>query len=534
MNKIKSTAFHPLLWALFPPLALLGNNISQVPPGDAVRTILASVVLCSLTWVILRLVMRSWGKAAVVTTAFMVLFFSYGHIYHLVEDISLSGMNIGRHRFLAPVFIAILGLVFIWALRRKDISGLTSALNILGLLMLVLPVYQITSYEVKTSRALAGTPQENLVSQTASLKVPSGEQPPDIYYIILDSYTRADALSTHLSYDNQPFLSALEDRGFYVAGCSQSNYSYTALSLASSLNFSYVQELSPDFTPSNRDETDIYPFLFNNAVVYTLRQLGYKFVAFESGYSPTEITNADSYYSQESDLLGILLEDGINPFEAMQLNSSAGMFVYEISPHLPLRVQQFLSMDTAYVVHRNRILYTLNRLERLGSVAGPKFVFVHILAPHNPFVFGANGEYIKRQTPFTLNDDRDVVMLQDYTAGYDAQVTYLNQRVLAVVDALIRDSARAPVIILQGDHGVPRLPGWNDTILNAYYLPGAGSSLLYPSISPVNTFRVLFDTYFAGQLPLLPDQSCSTNATSNPFGCTLTPDPATQCQVVPH
>jgi hypothetical protein len=529
---LRNFPFHPLLWAVFPPLALLGNNISQVPPGDAVRSLLVSFILSLVLWVIYRPVMGSWRKSAIVASATLVLFFSYGHIYQLIEDKFILGFNIGRHRFLIPLFVLMLVFIIVWTIRRKDLPGITAALNIIGLLVLILPAYQIISYEIKTSPLLAGTPQENLLAQVTDLQNPSGNQAPDIYYIILDTYTRADTLSTYFTYDNSSFLTSLESHGFYIADCSQSNYSYTALSLASSLNFNYLNTLNPNLTSTVTDETDIYPYLFNNSVVYTLRQLGYQFVAFESGYSPTEFTNADTYYSQESDLLGIFWEDGINPFEAMQLNTSAGMFIYELSPHFPARVQQFLSLDTAYVVHRNRILYTLNRLERIASLPGPKFVFVHILAPHNPFVFGPNGEYIERKTPFTLNDDRDVVTLEDYIAGYDDQVTYLNQRVLSIIEQLITGSAVPPVIILQGDHGVPRLPGWNDTILNAYFLPGGGENLLYQGISPVNSFRVVFDQYFGGQLPLLPDQSCTTDAKTNPFGCTPEIDPNPQCVAV--
>jgi len=529
MKFLKSIPLHPLLWALFPPLALLGNNISQVSPGDAVRTLLASLLLALILWGMLRLVLRDWRRAALVVTAFLVLFFSYGHIYHLLEDRLVLGVNLGRHRFLLILFALLMLAVIIWVVRARDVLRVTTALNLIGVLAIIFPLYQVISYQVRTAIPPGAAPQASLLAEIAGLKVPQGNSPPDIYYIILDSYTRADTLSNHFSYDNSSFLEALKKDGFYIAACSQSNYSYTTLSLVSSLNFNYLNDINAGLQAGGKDETAAYPYLFNNAVTYTLRQMGYRFVSFESGFSPTELRNADIYYSQESDWLGILLEDGINPFEAMQLNTSAGMFLYELSPHLPARIQKFLSLDTAYVVHRNRILYTLNRLERIASVPGPKFVFVHILAPHNPFVFGPNGEYIERKTPFTLNDDRDVVLFQDYANGYRDQVTYLNQRMLAIVDDLIKGSSQPPIIILQGDHGVPRLPGWNDTILNAYYLPGGGEAALYPGISPVNTFRVIFDQYFAGQLSLLPDASCTTNATKDPLGCQPVIDPNPSC-----
>jgi hypothetical protein len=44
-------------------------------------------------------------------------------------------------------------------------------------------------------------------------------------------------------------------------------------------------------------------------------------------------------------------------------------------------------------------------------------------------------------------------------------------------------------------------------ILNAYYLPGTGQAGLYPSITPVNSFRVVFNAYFGTDLPILPDRS---------------------------
>ena len=45
-------------------------------------------------------------------------------------------------------------------------------------------------------------------------------------------------------------------------------------------------------------------------------------------------------------------------------------------------------------------------------------------------------------------------------------------------------------------------------ILSAYHLPGVDPEAagLYPSITPVNSFRVVFNTYFDAGLPLLPDE----------------------------
>jgi hypothetical protein len=49
--------------------------------------------------------------------------------------------------------------------------------------------------------------------------------------------------------------------------------------------------------------------------------------------------------------------------------------------------------------------------------------------------------------------------------------------------------------------------------LNAYYLPGVEKSSVPMDISPVNSFRFIFNTYFKSNLELLPNrQYFSTSA----------------------
>jgi len=87
--------------------------------------------------------------------------------------------------------------------------------------------------------------------------------------------------------------------------------------------------------------------------------------------------------------------------------------------------------------------------------------------------------------------------------GYTNEVQFINKRMLAIVESIIQNSSSPPIIILQGDTG-----GLADTItniLNAYYLRGEPNEMLYSSVSPVNSFRIIFDTYFGASYELLPD-----------------------------
>jgi hypothetical protein len=188
----------------------------------------------------------------------------------------------------------------------------------------------------------------------------------------------------------------------------------------------------------------------------------------------------------------------MSEFEVLLVESSAGLVLTDSASVLP----KFLVPDVTYPKHnhRERVLSTLDKLSQLPtSIDSPKFVFAHIVAPHIPFVFGPQGEMVI--WPEKMDS-------ATYETAYQSELTYLNQRIITFVQDIINNSATPPVIILQADHG--RALSSHQVrmqILNAYYLPGAQPELLYPDITPVNTFRIIFNQYFGGQYELLVDKS---------------------------
>jgi hypothetical protein len=107
--------------------------------------------------------------------------------------------------------------------------------------------------------------------------------------------------------------------------------------------------------------------------------------------------------------------------------------------------------------------------------------------------------------------------VRDYIVRYREQLAFLNKKILEAVDAILSRSPEPPIIILQGDHGSraytdldrPEASYFKENlaILNAYHLPGDGRALVYPGLSPVNTFRLVFKHYFGAELDLLEDRS---------------------------
>ena len=103
---------------------------------------------------------------------------------------------------------------------------------------------------------------------------------------------------------------------------------------------------------------------------------------------------------------------------------------------------------------------------------------------------------------------------------YIEQLKFTTVRIEAVIDKIIRSDSSA-IIILQSDHGewnvdtLPQLHDYtNDTsfisqrmpILNAYRVPIAIREVLYDSISPVNSFRIVLDKLGYKKEPVIPDK----------------------------
>jgi hypothetical protein len=168
---------------------------------------------------------------------------------------------------------------------------------------------------------------------------------------------------------------------------------------------------------------------------------------------------------------------------------------------------------------RDRIRHNLDALGRIASAhdRGPALVFAHVPAPHQPVVFGSDGapvivpisEHFFADSPQERGEPMD-----EFASRYGAQLPYLNGLVLDAIDAIVASSSKPPIIVLFADHGSASAVDWNETdpseadparllertgILFAALTPSRAN--VFPDdISPVDLFRLLFDTYLDTEL----------------------------------
>ncbi len=507
----KEYPLHTLLFSIYPVISLYMVNRVFIEPNSIVRSLIVSAGFAVLFTVIVSLIVKDWSRAGLIASYVLFLFFTYGHVYNLLIQ---RGFPI-RSRLLGWIWLLLFVFVSFFILRIKRGSGVTFFLNIASMILLILPLWTIGFYRINTSTVSLTKEREKLADIRGQEKAESGKSiisqpPPDIYYILLDGYERADYLQSNYGFDNTSFIAALEKKGFYIGDQSRSNYMNTTFSMNTSLNLEYFHKFPRVLIQDARYN------LQTNHVTEFLHDLGYQIVVFDSGTGDSNNQPADTFLtSQES--TGIE-RPSINAFESLLIRTTLLSIVinYEQERQVPDHQQSILmqSVNRELDVRRSRIQFTFDHLSDFAADDSPQFIFAHIYSPHIPFLFTQNG--------YALSYDNNVTLYwyeispEEYVPLYGYQIEFLNKRLITAIDQILQKSSIPPIIILQSDHGDDHYLDWKSpdalgvavrtAILYAVYYPDQNYKDFYPTITPVNTFRLVFNHWFNTSYPLLPDQ----------------------------
>ena len=478
---------HPFLVGSAFVLNLWAENLlDAVRLTDVLHVWAAVLVAVAGVGGLILVAVRNSQLAGILTTGLVVWTLAFGPLRGPLQ--AAVGEELVLVAWLAAG--AALGAVAVGA--RRWLSGLTRYLNVVSFFVVLVNLSAVVPYQIAS--AAEGTYQPEGLDSLGGLAAATVGHGRDIYYIILDRYPSQRTLAgTAYDYDNSAFVSGLEQRGFYVAPFSHANYTFTALSLASSLNMNYLDaKAMAGRAPASNAWKPVYDMLAGSlAAPQFLERLGYTYVQVAGGFEPTAAgAEVDVRYRHPS----------FSEFATALYRST---FFAQALKQLDM-----VGPDTA---HQDNALFQFDQLMNLDQVAGPKFVFAHILLPHPPYAFDRDGPLPSSE----VTDGRDAP-----PEAFLGQLEYTNGRVLQVVDQLIAGSDRSdPVVIIQADEGPytrREVSDWHRAspeeyqvkfgILNAYYMPGIRDGGLYPNITPVNTFRLLFNSYFGAGFPLLDDR----------------------------
>ena len=271
---------HPMVVSLYPILAIVAANLDQVRLLEVLRPLLLSMILGGGIWLVSRMLIGEPLRAGILSSIGIALLFSYGHVYNLIEDFNLLGVNIGRHRYLIMLWLTLVVIaVWLTARYRESLPSVNSWLNIVAMISIAIPLVQVLlDFSYFLHPAEPAVLSEDGVVDLAGLQDLDSqlvtEDLPDIYYIIPDMYTSEWILNSRFDFDNSEFTTWLEENGFYVADCSQSNYRRTVWSLSSTLNLDYLEEVDDGIVETSKDPYAFTPYVKNNTVKIITIQTG--------------------------------------------------------------------------------------------------------------------------------------------------------------------------------------------------------------------------------------------------------------------
>jgi hypothetical protein len=473
---------HPILFAAYAVLFLYSANLDQVLPVDAAAPLARAIVAAAALTAVLALVFRDVRKGAIVATAIVVAYSGFGHVAGF-----LAGLGLGDAAQVGAWGLVVVATVIFVARANSKVPQVTAGLNVVAVILVLIVAATILPYEI--SRARRG-PASHAPPVLARTDAAPGR---DIYFLVFDRYGSADAIERRFNITDNDLYGWLRQSGFQVPANSHANYRATDFSLAATLNMQFLDNLTREVGRNSDDRTAAQEMLRGHEVGRFLKSQGYRYYQIASWYGPSRsIAIAD-----ENLVYGVATE-----FESV-LNDTT------ILPAID-RLRGVVSAEPTFRDrHREGVLFGFRQLRRVATAPGPKFVFAHILLPHDPYVFKADGSPLSEEEAKAAPEPQ----------LYADHLAYANSQIKEVVGYLLAGPEETrPIVIIEGDEG-PLMCQRIDCVMStpeylrirlgnlvAMYLPGVDDKLP-DTFTPVNTFRVVFREYFGADLELLPDRS---------------------------
>jgi sulfatase-like protein len=465
----------PVYLMLLPAFVVVHFEMIITPPINYNLVLDKIIILFCVPFLFLLLFylfFRSWNKAALMSFVSLLFFYFTGDVKNWLSQ--NFPRSIGQsYTLLLPVCFLILLVVFI--ILKKTKSTLQSHVFIINLAMLLFIAADLIQIFLK------GHKGEYTIASESEKNLPTCDtcSPPDIFYIIFDAYTSSEYLNSRFRYSNCDVEEDLKSKGFRIIPRSRSNYNFTAYSIGSVLNMNYIENVDTSSKNFDRAYMQALNLVYKNRICSLLLKKNYVLFnhsifdieAFPSTLQGFDPWNLKDFFDQYNLLLKFNLDIGKYP------------------PFF------FLSNPAKRLGFDSTVYHHLMESAKL-KLSQPKFIYAHFLRPHPPYFFDSLGQDLK-SAPVTNKD------------GYLHQIAYSNKIIKKITDSIITYAQKPLVIIIQGDHGISFTGPANSQDyfpnFNALYFSTKDYKSLNDSMSSVNTFRVVMNSFFKRDLELLPD-----------------------------
>lgn len=495
MNKklslFENTKFTFSLSVLFPVYYLLElqNEFKGVLNYTIIlqQFLIWSTILMIFQFIVFRFLKKPF--AAALLTFFLATIYFYAYPIAVFFKSLPAFSKLQHFSILLPIWVA-LTILLAYILKRKQTDTVKTGQWLL-ITCFVLVLYEAGSllylYSSRENRNFIKDYQpENPIQHVTKL---TNETKPDIFFLIYDSYTSNRVLIDRFGYSNTSLDSFLISNNFQIAKNARSNYYLTPVSLAATLNLNYLPNIRKY---ANQNDLILLSGLKNidkNHLFTFLKKESYQIInitvfSVDNQHPPQLIHYAGSK-DRDLILMRTLENTSIKPL----LNR---LFKKNLRFSDDPKAQQLLN-------HIDLVNSSLTE-KAVSPNQKPRFFFIYIAPPHSPYIFKKDGSIRKS----IINDPTD-------QNAYLEQLIATNNHIKMTVTRIRKQNPNA-IIIIQGDHGFRFFPDSNNRrdafgVLHAVCFPGKEYTTPHDSMTSVNTFRIVLNTYFHQNMPLLPDST---------------------------
>ena len=487
IRNLRSKPFYLLLLPIFFLLHTVQENIDLIGFNSVISFFGIYCLTTAFTYGISFLFFRDYKKASIITILWMSFFFFFSAFHEFLKDHSPVKL-FTRYSFVLPFSVLVLVLLFIYIKKTtKRFERFSILLNLLFIIYIVLDA-SILIWKVNNPKRQNISVDEFPQLQQASICDTCAK--PDIYFLLFDEYAGSESLHEQFKFSNS-LDSFLTQTGFRIQPASRANYNFTPFSMSSILNMAYLSNFNPKSATAN-DYVGCNYLIKNNRVTEFLKRSGYEII----NYSVFDVQDKPALVQQFFLPQAKKVISERTFFNRINADIGWNLFVRFNVPINPKRPAFRHTQNNSFFID-------LTRQTSKESSSAPRFVYAHLYLPHPPFFFDKNG---KLRDPKLLGE-------KDYfnPVSYLGYLQYTNGIIKDLVKTIMQNNPKA-VIILMSDHGY-RLKTtdpnrkYHFNNLNAVYFPDKDYGQLYSDISGCNQFRVVFNTLFNQNFPLLKDSA---------------------------
>lgn len=479
----------PVLLSVFPSLFHYGNNADILLLSSLMRSMALYGALALAVYLVILLI-NGYRPVQAANAAFVFLVFF--NIYRPAYDFLLKYDVVQVEHYTVLPFWLLCAIYASWGMAKltdgHSIRFWSNTCAVLGVLI----AFNVIKMIPAEARKFGGSPGSApvLVDENS----PKNPEYPDIYYLVFDEFSGFEPMRQYWQYHEvDEFVDFLKDKGFFVAEESHGATQDTIYELATRLNYQFYP------CCNSGDYRGFFEAIADSRVAQYLRAKGYQIVAFEESRAafPSDVVFLADYLYEADPYSPPLASPFIDEFGMLVAGNTmlrAFSNIYE-----PVLLTPWL------INHRNMVYFTVEEVPRLYEVSSPKFVYVHLLLPHMPFMFDADGNTLEQKHIYDWNY---------YHGNYIFTIKLIERMVNELLAQA--DPERPPIIILQSDHGarnqivndnentlLPNFPEeYKTNIMFALYMPGYDTSVIPQDVKPINTFPIVFNHLFNADIPL--------------------------------